>query len=148
MHNPEAETQSTAAAAYRPTYAAAFRCIGSDCEDHCCGDWDIPLDKSTYAKYKQFPPEKLGSVVSNFVLVNEIGAPDGLFAHIYRAPSGLCPFFGTDHLCGVQKEYGPQLLSATCSVFPRSLSHVEGILEGSLSLSCPEAARNVLLNPD
>jgi lysine-N-methylase len=142
MQNPEAELP------YRPTYAAAFRCIGSECEDHCCGDWDIPLDKATHAKYKQFPPERLGAVVSNFVFVNEIGAPDGLFAHIHRAPSGLCPFFGADRLCGIQKEYGAQLLSATCSVFPRSLSQVEGRMEGSLSLSCPEAARNVLLDPD
>jgi lysine-N-methylase len=47
----------------------------------------------------------------------------------------------------VQAEYGAALLSATCSIFPRSLSAVGDALEGSLSLSCPEAARNVLLGP-
>ncbi|WP_213807688.1 flagellin lysine-N-methylase [Granulicella sp. dw_53] len=132
----------------RPTYAAAFRCIGSSCEDTCCGDWDIPLDSRTYAKYQQFPAERLGAGVSEFVFVNAPGQPDALYAQIYRGTSGFCPFFGADRLCGVQREYGEQLLSATCSIYPRSFSFVAGALEGSLSLSCPEAARNVLLDPD
>lgn len=131
-----------------PTYAAAFSCIGPACEDPCCGDWDIPLDKQTYEKYRQFPPEKLGAVVSQFVSINTSPVPQELYAEIHRAPSGLCPFWGADRLCSIQKEYGPQLLSATCSIYPRSLSYVDGMLEGSLSLSCPEAARNVLLNPN
>lgn len=130
-----------------PTYAAEFRCIGPACEDPCCGDWDIPLDKQTYERYRQFPQGKLGTVVSQFVSINASGGPRELYAEIKRAPSGFCPFWGADHLCSIQKEYGPQLLSATCSIYPRSLSYVDGVLEGSLSLSCPEAARNVLLNP-
>lgn len=130
-----------------PTYAAAFQCIGASCEDSCCRDWDIPVDRNTYEKYQQFPLEKLGSLVSQFVFVNAPGPPDELYAQIYRGPSGFCPFFGSDHLCGIQKEYGPQFLSASCSIYPRSLSLVAEKLEGSLSLSCPEAARNVLLVP-
>ncbi len=51
-------------------------------------------------------------------------------------------------MCGIQHEYGSQLLSATCSIYPRVLNLVSGVLEGSLTLSCPEAARNVLLVPD
>jgi lysine-N-methylase len=132
-----------------PTYAAAFRCIGASCEAHCCGEWNIPVDRNTYERYRQFPREKLGSLVSQFVILNSPGQPEGLFATInLQTTSGLCPFFGEDNLCGIQKEYGPQLLSSTCSIYPRSLSQVAGKLEGSLSLSCPEAARNVLLDPD
>lgn len=134
-----------------PSYAAAFRCIGASCEDPCCADWEIPLDRGTYRRYQQFPPEKLGSLVTHFVTItvperDEV-VPDGLYARISKGPSGCCPFFGADHLCGIQKEYGPQLLSATCSIYPRSLSRVAGVMEGSLSLSCPEAARFVLLDP-
>jgi lysine-N-methylase len=131
----------------RPTYAAAFRCIGASCEDTCCSNWDIPVDKSTYGRYRQFPLERLGSVVSQFVFINVSSQPDELYAKIHRGPSGSCPFFEPDHLCAIQKEYGPGLLSATCSIYPRSLSRVAGQFEGSLSLSCPEAARNVLLEP-
>jgi lysine-N-methylase len=129
-----------------PTYATAFRCIGASCEAHCCGDWNIPVDRNTYERYLQFPPEKLGSLVSQFVFLKGPGQPEDLFATINLGTSGICPFFGDDHLCCIQKEYGPQLLSSTCSIYPRSISRVAGKLEGSLSLSCPEAARNVLLD--
>lgn len=132
----------------RPTYAAAFRCIGPACEDPCCSEWDIPLDQATYAKYQLFRPEQLGSVVSQFVSITTAGQSPNHYTDIHRTPSGLCPFWDTDRLCSIQKHYGPQLLSATCSIYPRSLSRVDGELEGTLSLSCPEAARNVLLAPD
>jgi lysine-N-methylase len=131
-----------------PSYAAAFHCTGPDCEDPCCGDWDIPLDKNTYQKYQQFPSGKLGDIVSAFVIVNQTDRHEQLYGQILRTSSGWCPFFSVDRLCSIQRDYGHQLLSATCSIYPRSLNVVEERLEGTLSLSCPEAARNVLLAPD
>ena len=131
----------------RPTYAAAFRCIGSSCEDDCCHGWTIPLDRRTYEKYQLFPVDALGAVVQQFVTLAP-EEPESLHARINLAPSGFCPFFGRDRLCGIQKEYGGGLLSATCSIYPRTLNSVDGLLEGSLTLSCPEAARQVLLDPD
>ena len=131
----------------RPTYAGLFHCIGAECEDTCCGGWDIPLDKITYQRYREFPQEKLGSLVAHFVAINPASTHDNSYAYIHRTDSGSCPFFGEDRLCSVQKEYGAGLLSATCSLYPRSLSQVDGELEGTLILSCPEAARLVLLSP-
>ena len=131
----------------QPTYAGLFECIGPKCEDTCCGGWDIPLDKITYQRYREFPTEKLGSLVSHFVSHDPEATHTNAFAFIHRTDSGNCPFFGEDRLCSIQKEYGSGLLSATCSLYPRSLSKVDGKLEGTLSLSCPEAARLVLLNP-
>ncbi len=130
-----------------PTYAGAFRCIGPECEDHCCAGWNIPLDRNTYEAYKSFAPGPLGRIVSEYVFLELPDSPTGMYASIYREPSGVCPFFGSDRLCGIQREYGAELLSATCSIFPRSFSRLDGKLEGSLSLSCPEAARQVLLDP-
>ncbi len=129
-----------------PTYASAFQCIGPQCEDTCCRNWAIPVDRHTYEKYRQFPPERLGSVVSQHVSIVP-RAPDPLFALINLAPSGDCAFLAPDRLCSIQREYGPELLSATCSIYPRVLNQVDGQLEGSLHLSCPEAARNILLDP-
>lgn len=129
----------------QPTYAGSFRCIGPQCEDTCCGAWDIPLDKITYLKYRPFPAEALGSLVSHFVSACGGTAHDNWFGSIRRKPDGSCPFFGEDRLCGIQKHYGAGLLSSTCSLYPRSLAVVHGVLKGSLSLSCPEAARQVLL---
>lgn len=146
--HPAAEQMPAANGTDRPTYAAAFRCIGASCEDMCCRDWSIPLDKETYKQYQKFPPEKLGALVSQYVSINETpGAPDSRFARILPTASHNCPFFGADRLCAIQKEHGSKPLSSTCSTYPRALNTVEGVLEGSLSLSCPEAARNVLLVP-
>jgi len=147
MDETSSETPGTSWMTH-PVYAAAFRCIGVECEDHCCGGWDIPLDPETYRNYKQFQSHGLAPVVAEFVQINPPPQPVQHYARIEQTASGLCPFFGVDHLCGIQKEYGPQLLSSSCSIYPRSLSRVGQRLEGSLSLSCPEAARNVLLQPN
>jgi lysine-N-methylase len=131
-----------------PTYAGAFRCIGASCEDDCCHSWTIPLDKNTYRLYQNFPVEKLGSVVAEYVSVKTAETHDNLFAQITPTASGACPFYTSGRLCGIQEEYGPQLLSSTCSIYPRVLNLVDSRLEGSLSLSCPQAARDVLLVPN
>jgi lysine-N-methylase len=148
LHLDRAPSEQHVPQVKQPTYAAAFRCIGPACEDHCCGGWDIPLDKNTFEKYQGFSSEKLRGLVAQFVIVNCPPQPQELYGQIRQTSSDLCPFFEPDRLCGIQNEYGPQLLSSSCSIYPRSLSLVEGSLEGSLSLSCPEAARNVLLIPD
>jgi lysine-N-methylase len=127
-----------------PTYAAAFRCIGAECEDTCCGTWGIPVDKETYRRYALFPVERLGGVVAQHVRVTP-GAAETVYARIEPTAAGVCPFFEADRLCGIQREYGAGMLSATCSSYPRTLNKVDGVLEGSLMLSCPEAARQVLL---
>jgi lysine-N-methylase len=129
-----------------PTYAAAFQCIGAACEDHCCGDFDIPLDRRTYERYQGLRSERLVQIVQRSVSVQSPHGPDGLYGVIHGEPSGLCPFFDADRLCAIQSEAGADALSATCSIYPRSLSYVAGRLEGSLSLSCPEAARKVLFD--
>jgi len=105
------------------------------------------VDKATYERYTLFPAEKLGWAVNGFVSVTSAQVPDSLYAHIHMAASGECPFLEADLLCGIQKSYGAELLSSTCSSYPRVLNRVEGVLEGSLSLSCPEATRNVLFDP-
>src|ERR1700736_5956617 len=151
LHSPSSDrTGQTeqAVGTNRPSYAANFHCIGASCEDHCCQGWSIPVDQETYRKYQQFPAKRLGSTVSQYVTITAADAPPVLYAQINMTPSGDCPFFQADRLCGIQKEYGGQLLSATCSIYPRALNQVDGALEGSLMLSCPEAARNILLVPD
>ncbi|SUB16282.1 Flagellar biosynthetic protein fliU [Pantoea agglomerans] len=34
-----------------PLFVSAFKCIGSECRDHCCKGWDIHLDKPTVNRY-------------------------------------------------------------------------------------------------
>ncbi len=131
------ETQAT-----RPHYVANFRCIGPECEDTCCKGWDIVLDKKTY---QMIPASSLRSVIEKSVVQITDKASDTNYARIVLSEGGTCPILTEDHLCSLQKEHGEDYLSATCSIYPRVLNKVDGELEKSLYLSCPEAARVVLL---
>jgi lysine-N-methylase len=111
----------------RPSYAGAFHCIGPACEDHCCHGWDIPLDRRTYERYQLFPADRLGWAVTGFVSPTPAPVAESLYAHIDMDAAGDCPFLEVDRLCGIQKAYGPELLSSTCSSYPRVLNRVEGI---------------------
>ena len=130
----------------RPSYAANFECIGPHCEDTCCVGWDIPLDRETYQRYLQFPPEPLGKTVQQYVQIETASSSERMYAYIKRTED-RCAFLDADQLCGVQKNYGGDLLSATCSIYPRVLNEVDDVFEGSLMMSCPEAARKILLVP-
>lgn len=130
----------------QPRYGSAFHCIGGECEDSCCHGMSVLVDKKTYEKYQAFPEEGLGSLVKQYVSINMTGASDSLYARITPNSSNQCPFLSPASLCSVQKEYGSEHLSATCSTYPRALNSVENELEVSLYLSCPEAARQVLLD--
>jgi lysine-N-methylase len=57
-----------------------------------------------------------------------------------------CPALG-DGLCTVQQTFGESYIPDMCSTFPRTLNLVDGVLERSLNLSCPEAARLALTVP-
>jgi lysine-N-methylase len=59
-----------------------------------------------------------------------------------------CSFLDTDHLCGIQKQLGPEMLSVTCTTYPRAVTTNTGQREEALNLSCPEAARLTLLEPN
>jgi lysine-N-methylase len=52
-----------------------------------------------------------------------------------------------DALCRIHAELGARLLSNICATYPRIVHAIDGIEEKALALSCPEAARVVLLNP-
>ena len=57
-----------------------------------------------------------------------------------------CPAL-REGLCSVQQTFGEPYIPDMCSTFPRVLTLVDGVLERSLNLSCPEAARLVLTTP-
>jgi lysine-N-methylase len=68
------------------------------------------------------------------------------FARMKLDSNGACPFLSKDRLCDIQKEHGEAYLSVTCSNYPRNTKTIDSIRERSLLLSCPEAARLVLLD--
>jgi len=58
-----------------------------------------------------------------------------------------CPFI-SEKLCSIQQRLGEEFLSKTCATYPRTINVVDDMMERSLDLSCPEAARLVLSDPN
>ena len=78
--------------------------------------------------------------------INTTNPSDDNYARI-ALDGPACPFL-SDGLCGIQKKLGAEYLSIMCSAYPRVMNIVDDVLQRSLDLSCPEAARIVLLDPN
>jgi len=134
-----------------PTYADDFRCIGPACEDTCCQGWSVPVDQAAWEKYQQLPASELRSLITASIQrtpepANTEKLP--VFATIRMNAENQCPMLTAERLCGIQTELGEQMLSHACHTYPRIVHSIGGVRETALTLSCPEAARVVLLTPN
>ncbi len=129
----------------RPLYAKQFRCLGSACDDNCCRNWEVPIDKGAYERFQNNP--SLRPRMQEYFSRTPEGESTGRYALIKLTNSSRCPFLSEDRLCTLQQQYGSQYLGEVCATYPRNPHRIEGHLEQPLSLSCIEAARLVLLNP-
>ena len=129
-----------------PQHFAGFRCLGADCEDTCCDGWAITIDKPTYEKYRQCPDPEWHASFARLIAINTAGATDHDYARIQLSTT-TCPFL-SEGLCSIHKKFGEEYLSVTCASFPRVWNVVDDVLEKSLDLGCPEAARRALLDPE
>ena len=129
----------------RPQYAKEFRCIGSDCEDTCCHGLDVVIDKVGYDRLRSLP-EVQAQVQRHFVILQD--GRESQYARIQLTASYTCPFLSAQRLCTLHREHGEYYLADICATYPRLTQSIDGLREVSLLLSCPEAARLVLLNPN
>lgn len=128
----------------RPSYVSEFHCIGPDCEDSCCIDWSVHVDKASYHKTMAHPELKSLAEDSMQLINNK----DDDLIIIRFNDQGKCPFLQQNKLCKIHVLAGEDALSDTCRSYPR-ISRVRGAdTFESLSLSCPEAARQILFGTD
>lgn len=132
--------------ALMPQYMTKFACIGSACEDTCCAGWTVAVDKDTYKKYKKIKNSPLKQQFDENVKRNRRDPSDLTYGKI-TMDNGACSFLNKEQLCSIQLNHGPELLCNTCTVYPRTLYQVNGVIEKSATMSCPEVARLALLNP-
>ena len=130
---------------YTPEFYKNFTCIAAECENTCCAHWSINLDRNTYKKFKQHSDIKIRQIAQKET--KSARKDSGNYRQIKLTSHGNCPLLEDDKLCYLQKNYGEELLPTVCKVFPRENRLMEGELYLSLSLSCPEAARKILLDP-
>ena len=145
----------------RYPYAESFRCIGSACEDTCCRGWSVPIDQAAYEKYQSLPASALRTLILEHIdasaLPTTLDAEDSngtgsaaadAVARIRMNGANECPMLSEARLCRIQAELGEGLLSHACATYPRIVLAAGGEEEKALTLSCPKAARLVLLTPN
>ncbi|QQE74109.1 flagellin lysine-N-methylase [Brevibacillus composti] len=131
-----------------PEYMKYFACIGSECEDTCCAGWSVSIDKATYKKYKKTKDKELSKQLDQNVVRNRKNPTDNRYAKIKMKEDLSCPFLNETKLCNIQLNLGESYLSYTCKTYPRTFNTINGVIEKAATLSCPEAARLALLNPE
>ena len=126
----------------RPDYVGDFVCDGSKCDAHCCGNnWNIFVDTETYKQYSQVkPPSAAEEILSHMTFNDQRGE-----YLVTLDANGVCPFLTDKKLCRLQLEHGENFLSRTCATYPRRTFDFGKFFERSLTLSCPVAARLILL---
>ena len=132
-------------------YMTRFRCIGPECEDHCCQGWQIHLDKEDYQRL-EVRREESAVVNKHFdTAVQRRKGSDGENKHFaflnFRPEDGRC-FFEQGGLCAIHRDFGENALPKTCATYPRMTREYDKFFEQGGSLSCPEVARECLLEPD
>ena len=73
---------------------------------------------------------------------------DSNYAKFILDENKKCHMMLDGGLCSIHKDLGEEFLCNTCAIYPRHLTRVGHVTEKSLTLSCPEAARVVLLRKE
>lgn len=132
-----------------PTFMNSFSCIGSACEDSCCIGWQVTIDKKTYKSYKNIKNLKLkGKLEKGVKRIKNDSSSDSKYAYFKMVENKRCPMLEENNLCSIQLNLGESMLSPVCSTYPRMFNKRDREYELSAKLSCPEAARLALLNPE
>ncbi|MCV2351839.1 flagellin lysine-N-methylase [Paucibacter sp. Y2R2-4] len=134
--------------AQAPRYMQSFQCVGSACVETCCAGWQVNIDKTTYQKYQAVKIEPLAGKLRQHVHKASGAARNLGYGVIELKSEEACPFLDQAKLCSIQTALGPEALSRTCSDYPRIYTQDGSHLGLSASLSCPEAARIALTQPD
>ena len=80
--------------------------------------------------------------------MKKVKKSDEAWAKAVLSKEGACGFLDANQLCQIHAKAGESLLSHTCKTYPRMSHMKDGDRYESLSLSCPEAARTILLKPN
>ncbi|MCE5221976.1 MAG: flagellin lysine-N-methylase [Clostridium sp.] len=132
-----------------PSYVDKFQCIGGKCEDTCCKEWDIDIDKETFKKYHKVTDESMKKMFQKSVHINEYCTNKDLdYGKIKLNKEKRCPFLDDESYCSIQGKFGEDYLSSVCTQFPRVLNKVDDHYEMSIDASCIEAARVILLSKE
>ena len=125
----------------QPEYVGKFQCDGAVCNSKCCKRWAVDIDGATYQKYCTIEPKtERKKIVSRIKYKKQ----KNMF-FVEMAKNDACPFLRSDGLCYIQKTWGADWLSNTCTMYPRKPYMAGELMMMALTLTCPVAAKQALL---
>lgn len=130
-----------------PSAFSEFSCLGGDCEDTCCRNWQIKLDRQHFDLLQDVMSKDKNerSLFKQYIHLNENSiTSDHDFAFIRMGVNGYCGMLDEKGLCSIHAKYGVSALGNVCTMFPRVVSRCGDTLELSGALSCPEVVRNCI----
>jgi len=133
-----------------PAYFLDFQCLGERCEDTCCQQWEVRLDRKHFHRLQeqmQNRPDSQALFEKHIRLNDGMVSGDHDYARIEMAADGYCAMLDDKGLCRIHREFGTEPLGNVCAFFPRILSRCGNEIELSGALSCPEVVRRCLLDP-
>lgn len=131
-----------------PEYLTNFSCIGAACEDTCCAGWKVTVDKATFHKYRNVKTPGLKDELKKNITRERSNPSDVTYGKIKMNEKNECTLLTEEGWCKIHAELGEEFLCNTCSVYPRFFNEIDTRIEKSLTPSCPEAARLILLNEE
>lgn len=131
-------------------YLTAFRCLGADCEDNCCHDWSVAVDREHYGAIKRalsVDADGRARFARSLALAPANQRTRDRFALVTLDDADACRLLD-GKLCSLHARFGEALLPDACAIYPRVLSADGERHELSAELSCPEVARRCLTAAD
>lgn len=125
-----------------------FRCIGPECEESCCGNWQITMDEPALVALSGLKDAHVSAVLATHLRRLDDARTSTQIGWLQLRPDGRCPFLDQDSLCAIQARHGEAPMPLGCKVYPRVHHRIDGELHSALSLSCPEATRRLLSASD
>ena len=125
-----------------PKYFGEFKCTGSACPQNCCGRWGRVMwtDEEYERLVSREMPEELRRKISAAFVTEQNARNINLI-------NSACPFLSKNGLCSLQMQFGEEILSATCAMYPRVSVFNNSVLTRGCYTSCPEVLR-ILLNDE
>lgn len=118
----------------KPDFYDKFACIAKECDFTCCQEWKIAVEDDTADKWKQ-TPTPAGTKSRRKKLEQFTQYKDG--TRVISLENHVCPFLNEDKLCRLVMQYGDEMLSETCQVFPREKHEFGERVEHILMPCCP-----------
>lgn len=134
----------------QPEYVKKFACDGQNCEDNCCkGLWNIYVDEEHYKKVRKVNDKDLKDKIQKYIRRNRSNPTKETYGKIHQDRElRQCIFLTEDNLCDMQMKLGADYLCNVCMIYPRYMNLIDGKYERSLTMACPLAAKEALLNPE